>query len=459
MSEKDELDQRLAKADPALKRTPPKLQDGIIAQAIASDSKLNLRARFELLSQNFRRMSLGLAVSGSAAVVAVALVITATPQPLIQLSGMQGARNSESAAAQMDSGPEKMWMPFNYFEFLAGPNLSDEPGSGEVYRLVRQSTPEEVLNQVASVFGVEGSIKKYPDFAEGNPGYFFGQSDDPWGYDGENPVISLWWSGTASWNYSNPIAYPESRCEDTDADGNCTTWSEFQPTPELLPTEAEAMTKALEIFNATGLTVTAEDIRIDASEWGVNASASMTVGGSPTNVEWYLGWSSTGVISYAGGHSVAAESMGTFDTISALAAVERLADWRWSGSPSGIYYQRFQPTVGNEPALYLKGEESAVSEGSEAGSEGDSSVSDEPMPEPQPEPQTLTLTILEAEKALLSVWDANGEVWLVPGWILINDQGWFGAVISVIEGVIALPEETDFGIMPLPADDSGVSNK
>jgi hypothetical protein len=459
MSEKDELDQRLAKADPALKRTPPKLQDGIIAQAIASDSKLNLRARFELLSQNFRRMSLGLAVSGSAAVVAVALVITATPQPLIQLSGMQGARNSESAAAQMDSGPEKMMMPFNYFEFLAGPNLSDAPGSGEVYRLVRQSTPEEVLNQVASVFGVEGSIKKYPDFAEGNPGYFFGQSDDPWGYDGENPVISLWWSGTASWNYSNPIAYPESRCEDTDADGNCTTWSEFQPTPELLPTEAEAMAKALEIFNATGLSVTAEDVRIDASEWGVNASASMTVGGSPTNVEWYLGWSSTGVISYAGGHSVAAESMGTFDTISALAAVERLADWRWSGSPSGIYYQRFQPTVVNEPALYLKGEESAVSEGSEAGSEGDSSVSDEPMPEPQPEPQTLTLTILEAEKALLSVWDANGEVWLVPGWILINDQGWFGAVISVIEGVIALPEETDFGIMPLPADDSGVSNK
>jgi hypothetical protein len=463
MSEKDELDQRLAKADPALKRTPPKLQDGIIAQAIASDSKLNLRARFELLSQNLRRISLGLAFSGSAAVVAVALVVTATPQPLIQLSGMQGARNSESAAAQMDGGSDKMMMPFNYFEFLAGPNLSDEPGSGEVYRLVRQSTPEEVLTKVAGVFGVKGSIKKYPDFAEGNPGYFFGQSADPWGYDGENPVISLWWSGTASWNYSNPIAYPQSRCEETDKDGNCTTWSEFQPTPELLPTEAEAMAKALEIFNATGLSVTAEDIRIDSSEWGVNASASLMVGGQPTNVEWYLGWSSTGVISYAGGHSVAAESMGTYDTISALAAVERLADWRWSGSPSGIYYQRFQPTVVDQPALYLKGEEPAATEGPEAGSDGDSSVSDEPMPEPipepMPEPQTLTLTILEAEKALLSVWDANGEVWLVPGWILINDQGWFGAVISVIEGVIALPKETDFGIMPLPADDSVVSNK
>ena len=57
----------------------------------------------------------------------------------------------------------------------------------------------------------------------------------------------------------------------------------------------------------------------------------------------------------------------------------------------------------------------------------------------------------------MSIWDAGGEVWLVPGWILINDQGWFGAVISLIEGVIELPKETD--IMPLPADDTDVSNK
>ena len=453
MSQKDELDSRLAKADPSIKRTAPTLSEGVITQAIAADTKLGLRSRFDLLGQNLRRTALGLSVASSAAVVAVALVITSTPQPLIQLSGIQGARNSESAAAQMDVGSDKMMMPFNYFEFLAGPNLSDEPGSGEVYKLVRQSTPEEVLTNVASVFGVSGSIKKYPDFAEGNPGYFFGESDDPWGYDAKNPVISLWWLGTASWNYSNPIAFPDSVCEETDSAGNCVAYQEFQPTPELLPTEAEAVAKALEVFNATGLQVSASEIRVDISEWGVNASASMSVGGEPTNVEWYLGWSSTGEISYAGGHSVAAESMGTFDTISALAAVDRLADWRWSGSPSGLFYQRFQPRAINDPAPFA-GDEKPLSEGSEE----EPTIAIEPMPEPMPEPETLTLTILESEQALLSVWDAGGEVWLVPGWILINDQGWFGAVISVIEGVIALPEETDFNIMPLPADDS-VSNK
>lgn len=454
MTNNDELDQRLAKADPALKRTAPILSQGILASAIAADSKLTLRARFELLSQNLRRASLGFAVGGSAAAVAVALVITSSTQPLIQLSGMQGTRNTESAAAQLDVGSDKMMMPFTNFEFLAGPNLPDETGSGEVYKLVRQSTPEEVLTKVAEVFDVEGTIKKYPDFAETNPGYFFGQSDDPWGYDGKNPVISLWWSGTASWNYSNPIAFPESVCEQTDSDGNCIAYQEFKPTPELLPTEAEALAKALEVFNATGLSVSASEIRVDASEWGVNASASMTVGGEPTNVEWYLGWSSTGILSYAGGHSVAAESMGTFDTISALSAVDRLADWRWSGSPSGLFYQRFQPLALAEPAPFVRTDNSVAQ-----GSEGDSSVSVDPMPETQPEPETLTLTILEAESALLSIWDANGEVWLVPGWILINDQGWFGAVISLIEGVIELPKETEVDIMPLPADDSSVSNK
>jgi hypothetical protein len=454
MTNNDELDQRLVKADPAIKRTAPELSEGILASAIASENKLSIRARFELLSQNLKRASLGFAVGGSAAAVAVAMVLTSAPAPLIQLSAsMQASGNPRSATAEMDGGADKMMMPFMNFEYLAGPNLSDETGSGQVYKLVRQSSPREVLQNVAAVFGVEGSMNKYPDFNnETNPGYFFGQSNDPWGYDGKNPVISLWWSGTASWNYSNPIAYPESTCEETDADGNCTTWTEFQPTPELLPSQEEALAKALEVFNATGLNVSESDIRIDSSEWGVNAYASLEVDGQPTNVEWYMGWSSTGVISYAGGHSVAAEAMGTYNTISALAAVDRLSDWRWSGSPSGSFYQRFQSSVMVEPAPYLRTDDVATE-----GEATDTSELIDPAPGEQIEPETVTLTVLESEAALLSIWDANGEVWLVPGWILINDQGWFGAVISLIEGVIELPKETD--IMPLPADDTDVSNK
>jgi hypothetical protein len=146
--------------------------------------------------------------------------------------------------------------------------------------------------------------------------------------------------------------------------------------------------------------------------------------------------------------------MGTFDTISSLSAVERLADWRWSGSPSGLFYQRFQPPMVAEPAPYVKS-----GEASSDSAPSDSSIAIDPMPGEQVEPEIVTLTVVKSESALLSVWDANGEVWLVPGYILINDQGWFGAVIALIEGVIELPKETEVDIMPLPADDSGVSNK
>ena len=137
MTNNDELDQRLKKADPALKRVAPELGEGILASAIAADSKLTLRARFELLSQNLRRASLSLAVGGSAAAVAVSMVLTSAPTPLIQLSGMQGARNTESAAPQSDVAAGKMMMPFVNFEYLAGPNLSNETGSGQVFKLVR----------------------------------------------------------------------------------------------------------------------------------------------------------------------------------------------------------------------------------------------------------------------------------------------------------------------------------
>lgn len=474
MSKDNELDKRLSKADPAKARKAPKLPVAIIAKASATEPNLTLRDRFELLGQNARRIALGAAVSGSAAVVAIALVVSATPTPIIQLSGQQGTRNNESQVAASDDAG-KMYMPYLNFEYVAGPGLSSETGSGQVYKLVRQSSPEEVLANVAEIFGVEGDIKKYPDFNQDSPGYFLGKSTDPWGYDGENPVISLWWSGTASWNYSNPIAYPASECKETDKDGNCSSWTEFQPTPELLPSREQALAKALEVFNGTGLAVSESDIRIDSSEWGVNAYASLYVDGQPTNIEWYLGWSSTGEISYAGGHSVIPEAVGTFETISQLDAVDRLADWRWSGSPSGLFYEKYQPIVwGNDSAVLRGGEESGVSEGDagtgtapEPAAEPSEVASDEPMVEPapdqslepMPEPETVTLTIEQAESALLSVWDANGDVWLVPGYIMVNDQGWFGAVIALIEGVIELPKETELDIMPLPADDSGISTK
>jgi hypothetical protein len=377
-------------------------------------------------------------------IVAIVLVSNVSAPPLIQLGASQQGDGNRAEMSSEGWADKSMVGISNTYEYLAGAELSNETGSGQVYKLARKGSPESVLANAAAAFGVQGSMKKYPDFSDQNPGYFFSESDDPWGIDNVNPMLSIWWSGTGSWNYSSPgdVSTSSSSCE-PDSEGDCEEWTEILPTPELLPSREEAVAKALEIFSATGLSVTESDLKIDYSEWGVYISAALSVEGQPTSIEWYIGWSSTGEISYAGGHSVTAEAVGTFETISAVQAIERLDDWRWYGSAATSFYEKYSGTS------------------AEATTRNDQSIEPDFIEgEEQPVPETVTLTVVSSEQALVSIWDAAGDVWLVPGLILVNDQGWWNAVISLIEGVIALPEPSTTDIMPMPepAPESTESN-
>jgi hypothetical protein len=461
----EELNKRLAKADPANGKVPPFLEAQLITQAANSDKRVTLAERFARAQRQTRQFILGGSLTASAAAIALVLVVSGTPTaPLIQLAagsnqGLQASESSSSSA--MDS--TKMMMPYASYTYKAGSALTNDTGSDKVYKIVRDGSPEDVLTKVANLFGVKGEISKVPEFSKDNPSYFLSETKDPYGYDSVNPVVSLWWSGTGSWNYSNPVSYPQSVCESTGENEECASWSEIKPTPELLPSREAAVAKALEIFNATGLAATESDLRIYSDEWGINIMSSLKVDGNDTNIEWYIGWSSNGELSYAGGQTVKVQEMGTFDTISQIAAVDRIPDWRWSGSPSAIFYEQYQPNA----IAYSDGistrDNAAVEEplavGSESGestegSEGTGEVIEPDMTiEPSPiEPEIVELEIVEAVSTMLTIWDANGDVWLVPGYILVNSQGWFSAIISLIEGVIALPEETEYEIMPM--DDS-----
>ena len=467
MNTPDELDARLRKADPANKAKTEPLSAEILSAASKSKLRLGLTQRFELLSAKARGFALGGLVSGTAAILAVAVVVNPTQTPLIQLaSSYQGPSNGSNSMSEA-SDDKMMSMPFFSYNYVAGPNLSNEGGSGQIYKLVRTGTPESVLQKIARLFEVQGSVKKFPDFSDANPGYFFGESDDPWGVDNQNPIVSVWWSGTASWYYSNPSDSSISTdCRSIDAEGFCEEWVEPVPTPELLPSKAEAIAKALEVFNASGLAVTESDLRVDMSEWGVSVTAAMVVDNQPTSIEWYIGWGSDGEISYAQGHSVVAQAVGTYNTISPVQAMDRLDQWIWYGSPPSYLYEKYPAiysdmSVRNEPLV-----DPEVSETEETTEPSEPSPSETASPEPEPtetepapvEPQVVTLTIVRAESALLGIWDAAGDVWLVPGWIMFNDEGWWSTVISLIEGIIALPDPDMFEIEPLPADDSSVGN-
>lgn len=434
MNNSEDLDARLAKSDPARRAVTQELSVGILTAATKSNPRSSLIERFVLLTARARSLALGGLVSGAAAMVAIAIVVNPTPQAIIQLAAFPTGAQNTSAMDSESSQDKMMSMAYLSYIYQAGDGLPNETGVGQVYKLVRTGEPETVLGALASVFGVQGSVKKYEDFSDLYPNYFFGESDDPWGMDNQNPMVSLYWSGTGSWNFYNPgdLSTSSIYCVEPDNEENCQEWTEVLPTPELLPARADAILQALEIFNATGLAVSESELRVDYSEWGVYISAALKVDGQPTSIEWYIGWSSTGEISYAGGHSVTAEPVGTFDTISAVQAIERLDDWRWYGSAATSFYDKYS----NSSDLTTRSNQ-MIEPGFVDGEE-------------QPLPEVVTLTIVGAEAVLVSIWDAAGDVWLVPGFILVNDQGWWHSVISLIEGVIALPEPSLVEIMPMP---------
>lgn len=526
MSENKELDvlKRLASADPAKKVKAPKLDAAIVEQAAAAPAKQSLGQaigeRLQLAGLGLRRALLGGGVIAGATAVALVVAVGAQPRPaLIYLAaagvGGEGKAMSEADAGFLDGG---RYYPGYEYEYLAGDKLSDQGGRGTIYRVVRSGSPAELLAPAAKVLGIPGTPTKDPNYdSQWGERYFMGSAD--W----SGPILETYSTnqdGPASWWYYNPAAYPQPKClkygtfDETDkreptpepapdastessgeaatssgssgssgsgsasgSDGSlpapgeyCIEYEEVKPSPSKLPSNAVVTEKALALFNATGLKVTAADISIQRSEWDVYARASLEVNGMPTSFEWTINWSQNGTLAGASGWGVAVEAAGDFDLISPKKAVERLSDWRWQGQVASSYWDQFgyaNVSVSTEKSGAAVGSEEMGTDG--MGTVG-TPVEDDytwteisaddfgkdpvaPMPEVPLEPVKVTVTITDAKNALVTIWDQSGGAWLVPGYLMMQDAGGFSAIIAVVDGVIALPEPSSYDIMPMPAED------
>jgi len=163
--------------------------------------------------------------------------------------------------------------------------------------------------------------------------------------------------------------------------------------------------------------------------------------------------------------------------VSATAAVDRLSDWRWFGAAGpdyqgGMYILADDAVAAQEaeadpdaPVSSDPGSEGTDGEGSQGepapeeppapdGSGEEPGVEPEPdpgvepgpglEPEPVPEPEVVVVEITEAQSTLLLMWDSEGNAWLVPGFAMQHPDGWWNSVVSLVEGVIQLPEPNEF---------------
>ncbi|SCX13809.1 hypothetical protein [Candidatus Aquiluna sp. UB-MaderosW2red] len=416
----DELRIRIQAADPA--QNTPELNHTVVVKASLSKTA----KRFF----GFKSIRLGLGGASAVAVTALALTLSANlaTQPLIQLAaGAPQVASSEANTSKVMAGSDAsigIW-PGYWIEneYAAGPDVSSDTGRGNVYQLLPKGSPEERLAEIAALFGIAGEIredewstKEYPSFSLGT----------------DNNQVGISWVGTGSWWYSN-WSQQEPRCADGSDNFDTCEYVAIEPTPELIPSNAEVIAKALEIFGATGLEVSASEIRTYRDEWSAGATASLKVEGQETALEWSISYDSTGKLAYAYGQSVEIVERGDFKTISPLDAVDRISDGRWFGSPSSNAWNLYYDAEG------MNRIQEALPAESELKVTGDSSPT-----ESQPEVRIVKLTIEKSTAAMLMIYDKNGGVWLVPGYLLHNNQGWFDAVISLEEGVIELYDPVEF---------------
>lgn len=435
-----------------------------------------------------RFASTSLAAVAAIAVGSLVVVNPFAPQPpLFVAAGAPGAPGAPGAqtSALADESRIALWIDY---EYLAGPGLSTEGGSGGVYQLRRIGTPEQVLADMGERFGVAGQPVETQYFDPAWPSYVIGPED------GSGPSIQVTWSGTGSWWFNNPAAYPAPVCELVEYETETGTEQfeecvqpQIDRADSLAPSEAEARSEAAALFAAMGLEVAPSDVRVMADEWQTMATANLVVDGIDTAVDYSVAWSPLGQIAWAYGHSIEVVERGDFDTVSATAAVERMSDGRWYGA-GGPQYQGGVSLLAAESGLArdavagLGGADTSVSSPTEEPVPGDASEpSVEPSPSestepggdpnvdpsveptiepgepiveplPEPMPEQVTVTFDTAETTLLMVWDSEGNAWLVPGYAMPHPEGFFTTIVSLIEGVIELPPPFEGEIMPFLED-------
>jgi len=414
----ENLRNRIKAADPAAQA--PLLSESVVVEA-------TLKGKSAPIGFRAARFSLA---GAAAAVLAVGLTLPSTlaPQPLFTLAGAGPSGNQTGAlSAASEVADAKMiwpgWIQYNYLT----DGLSDEGGKGVVYEIRKVGDPIQILQKIADYFGIEGtpreddwSTKEYPSYS----------------IQGENFYLSVYWSGAGYWNFgrwTNQVLCAEP------AEGETSTKDCIPPQskPEQIPSKPELIEQTITTFAAFGIEVTEKQLTVQRDEWGAYVTVSNSHKGQPIPIDFYIAWDFQGKISSISAASFEIVERGEFGTVSPVDAVARIKDGRWYGGVSSKYYEQYYRPIGiarSTDAVVLPAP--------------DEESSDQPV-EPV-EPEIVDLTINRSEEVLVSVFDSAGNMWLVPGYLLFNDHGWFDSIVSLVEGVIQLPEPYD--VMPLQED-------
>lgn len=416
MNDRIEQDQALEALQKAAKKVrAPKLDESILETATKVAAKPSLFERFGL-----NRKLAGFSLAATAAAVAVVAVVlggVVNPQPTFVLelgaSAPQGSnilgtdREADSKLGGLSYGPM-----VTSIDYVADASLTGDPGIGSIYEFVNNTTAKDLSVLIKRVLEISGGFVTETYGVETPNGtekvtYFNLQSGATYVYVSDT-------NGALSFNYSNGDAWVLGEClkEDSSAEMPGSTYCvENAPVQANLPTDKEAVARALEIFNGLGFETTPADITLNRAQDSLYAFAPIKVDGMSTGLSWDIAWGNSGEISSINGYAVDAVKVADVPTISAKDTVKRMKDYRWIASGSAEIYQL----------------------------DSKDGVSSGPCSQWCAGNQRLLIIKATATQGL--IYDANGKMFSVPSFAMYAENDSYPLVyVSVADGVIKLPE-------------------
>ena len=383
----------------------------------------------------------------------------ASGPPILVLSAANGGGWSSTAPAASDMAGADEKMMWNYQQhFTAAVDLPALDSNAPSYTLTAGDASTDSLNALKAAFGVTKDFVAQ-DATQGG-GYLAGN------YDGTTATLYVgsdamrYWSYSPAWDQSSISSRP---CimEDAVATSDIPTTdvaSEIcaEPVaPENVPTKAEA--EALFAKTISALGVKSNDLILDsyADEWGAKVTGYLKIDGVRSPLSWSIGYGADAAITWASGVFADVQDGASYPRIGTAAAIERLNSQQagnWGGPMvrGGVTYDTaatsdVEAAVTTEPASSDVPTSDVVSE--------TYPVTDAPAPEIQ------EVSIVGVEEELVTLYGADGSIYLVPGYTFIAAEDEYGYAGRYT--VSALPDEymqvTD-AVDAVPATDVPVSD-
>ena len=349
----------------------------------------------------------------------------ASGPPILVLSAANGGGWSESAPAASDMAGADGKMLWNYQQnFTAAADLPALDSNAPSYTLTAGDASTDSLNALKAAFGVTKDFVAQ-DATQGG-GYLAGiYGSTPTLYVGSDAM--RYWSYSPAWDESSISSRPSIIDSDTtyvptsDVPAPIAEICAEPAAPENVPTKAEA--EALFAATMAALGVNNDDLILEsfADEWGANVTGYLKIDGVRSPLSWSVGYGAEASITWASGVFADVQDGASYPRIGTTVALERL-----NNQQSDMWGD---PMVRGGFA-----EEAAVAPDIET------AVTTEVMPLiDAPETLVQVVSIIGVEEELVTLYGADGSIYLVPGYTFIAAEDEYGYAGRYT--VSALPDE------------------